>query len=102
MVKDIVSYQYPRRKTKFKKIVDRVWLNRQTDKKSQQITWIKYCVKSSLTANWFSKDPERWKNFRNEYQGEFENKLKLLDEIRDRKKENVLVYSINAAEDIDF
>lgn len=102
MVKNITSYQYPWRKSKFKKIIDRVWLKRRSDKKSQQIAWIKYSVKSNLTANWFSKDPERWKKFSKEYQEEFEHKIKLMDEIRDRKKENELLYLINTLEDSDF
>jgi uncharacterized protein YeaO (DUF488 family) len=94
MVKNIVSNQYPQRKSKFKKMVDRVRSKGLSGKKSKQLTWLNYSAKSNPMANWVFKDPERWNRFQKEFQGEFKEKMKLLDEIRDKKKENEVFYLI--------
>lgn len=94
MVKNIVSNQYPQRKNKFKKMVDRVRSTGLSGKKVKQLTWLTYSAKSHPMVNWVFEDPERWNKFQNEFQGEFKEKMKLLDEIRDKKKENEVFYLI--------
>jgi len=96
MVKNIGSYQYPQRKSKFKKMVDQFRSKRST-KKLQKIQWLKFSQKNSTTPNWFFKDPERWNKFQDEYQDEFEEKIKLMDEIRDKKKETESLNWISTA-----
>ena len=53
---------------------------------------LKYSTKENESTNWLSKNPERWKKFQKEYQNEFIDKIKLMDEIRDKKKGNELLY----------
>lgn len=101
MVKNIVSNQYPHRKSKFKKMVDGVRSRGLSDRTSKQLTWLVYSAENNPMANWFFKDPERWKKFQNQFQGEFTEKMKLLNEIRGKKKENEVFYLIGPEDFID-
>lgn len=98
MVKNIISHKYPQRKNKFKKMVTEVWSQGLFNKKSRQILSLKHSTNSNESTKWFSKDPERWNNFQKEYQGEFDEKIKLLDEIKHKKKDNEVFYLIEAAD----
>jgi len=60
---------------------------------------LKYSTKDNESTNWLSQNPERWKKFQKGYQDEFEDKIKLMDEIRDKKKGNEPLYRFFTAED---
>ena len=97
MVKNIRSIRFPERKTQFKKRMDQVRSTSGPGKKSQQILWLKNVAQSNGTAKWIFKDPGRWKRFLEEYHEEFEEKIKLMDEIRDKKIEDEIIAWVNAA-----
>jgi uncharacterized protein YeaO (DUF488 family) len=50
--------------------------------------WLK---DTACTGNSFTNDPDRWNKFQNKYKEEFEKKIRLIDEIWEKKKENLAV-----------
>ncbi len=103
MVKNIRSIRFPERKTQFKKRMDQVRSRSVPGKKSQQVLWLKHAAQSTGTAKWIFKDPGRWNRFLEEYHEEFEEKIKLMDEIRDKKIEDEILDWINAtARDLNY
>jgi hypothetical protein len=97
MVKNVRSIRFPERKNQFKKKMDHERSRRAPSKKSQQILLLKHASESTGTAKWIFKDPGRWKRFLEEYHDEFEEKIKLMDEIRDKKIEDEILDWINKA-----
>ncbi|HHT18655.1 MAG: hypothetical protein QM396_05580 [Euryarchaeota archaeon] len=96
MVKKIVSHKYPKRISKFKKVVNEVWSNTDKQKHSQRIFLSKYSSNNNESNLWLTKDPERWEKFQKDFQMEFEGKIQLMDKIRDKKKENETFYLLQA------
>ncbi len=72
--------------------MNEVWSNTANQKDSQRIFFSKYSLKNNESSLWSSKDPERWEKFQEDFQSEFEDKIQLLDKIRDKKKENKIFY----------
>ncbi|NYB52267.1 MAG: hypothetical protein HVN35_06915 [Methanobacteriaceae archaeon] len=95
MVKNIPSVRFPQRKNQFKKMMDKVRSRVVPSKKSEQILWLKHSAQSTRTAKWIFKDPRRWERFLEEYHEEFNKKIKLMDEIRDKKIEYEKNYWVN-------
>jgi hypothetical protein len=105
MVRTTGSHHFPQRKNKFKKMVGQIWSRRGSNpssKKPPKMALLKYSTKKNESTNWLSKNPERWKKFQKEYQDEFEDKIKLMDQIRDKKKGSEPLYRFFTAEDPDF
>jgi uncharacterized protein YeaO (DUF488 family) len=48
-------------------------------------------IEKSETKEWSIDDPERWNNFKNRYMNEFEDKIHIIDEIMEKKKDKVKV-----------
>ncbi|MBI5460509.1 hypothetical protein [Methanobacterium sp.] len=96
------SHHFPQRKNKFKKMVGRIWSRGRSssNKKPQKMPLLRYTKENE--GNWLSEDPKRWNKFQEEYRDEFEDKIKLMDEIRDKKKGNEALYWFFTAEDPDF
>ena len=63
---------------------------------------LKYSTENNEPTNWLSKNPERWKKFQKDYRAEFDEKIKLMDRIRDKKKGNEPLNGFFTAEDPDF
>jgi|GEM_PF-1084893 len=98
------SHHFPQRKNKFKKMVGQIWSrggSSSSNKKPQKMPLLRY-AKDNESGNWLSEDPKRWNKFQEEYQDEFEDKIKLMDEIRDKKKGNEALYWFFTAEDPNF
>lgn len=105
MVRTTGSHHFPQRKNKFKKMVGQIWSRRgsnSSSKKPQKMALLKYSTKDNESTNWLSKNPERWKKFQKEYQDEFDEKIKLMDEIRDKKKGNEPLNGFFTVEDPNF
>lgn len=92
MVKKIVSHKYPKRISKFKKMVNEVWSKTANKKSQKRISFANYSLKNNESALWLVNDPERWDRFQEEFQGEFEDKIQLIDKIRGKKKEYEVFY----------
>lgn len=101
MVKNIFSHKYPQRKNKFKKMVAELWSQRTLNKKSRQMLIIKGSARTNESVSWLSQNPERWNRFQNEYKEEFEVKIKILNELKHKKRDNQVFYLIEAADFIN-
>jgi len=91
------SHHFPQRKNKFKKMVGKICSRRgfhKSRKDSKESTLLTSPIKTSESTICLSKNPKRWKKFQKQYQPEFDEKIKLLDEIRDRKKDNDVIHSL--------
>jgi hypothetical protein len=88
MVNTTGSHHFPQRKNKFKKMAGQIWSRGSggSNKKPLILPLLRYAVDHE-SGNWLSKDPKRWNKFQEEYQDEFEDKIKLMDEIRVEKRQ---------------
>lgn len=99
------SHHFPQRKNKFKKMVGKICSregSHKSCKDSKEVTLLTPPIKTNESTNCLSKNPKRWKKFQKQYQHEFDEKIKLMDEIRDRKKDNDAIHSIFSLQDSDF
>ncbi|MDO5835334.1 MAG: hypothetical protein Q4P17_02395 [Methanobacterium sp.] len=98
------SHHFPLRKNKFKKMVGKICSREGSNKSkdSKESLLLQNLMKANESTNWLSKNPKRWKRFQKQYQHEFDEKIKLMDEIRDRKKDDDVIQSLFSLEDSDF
>jgi len=97
------SHHFPQRKNKFKKMVGKICSREGSNSKdSKEVIVPTPSTKTNEPTNWLSKNPKRWKKFQKQYQHEFDEKIKLMDEIRDRKKDNDTIHSLFSLQDSDF
>jgi len=99
MVGDIDTKKYPVRKYNFKNLMDELCSQGGSCKGANLCSLLEDSSSDEDGIHILFKDPERWGKFQSDYQGEFEDKIKLMDKIRDRKKENEPLNWINAARD---
>jgi hypothetical protein len=85
MVKSITTYQFPQRKNEFREMVGQMGLIGGSSKRAQQFLWLGNTLKRDETASLFLEDPDRWTKFQKEYKEEFNDKIKLITRIRDKK-----------------
>jgi uncharacterized protein YeaO (DUF488 family) len=88
MVKIIKAFKFPDRKDSFRDMVDKLCSQRMFKEKNKLDLWLK---DTACSSNRFANDPDRWKKFQNKYKEEFEKKIRLIDEIWEKKKENLAV-----------
>lgn len=89
MVKTVPTYLLPERKNSFKILVDKI-RSPGSGKTRNQDSWLKKGKYNEKSANNFCEDSQRWNNFQNRYCNEFHEKIKLMEETRQRKIENKL------------
>lgn len=71
-------------------IEDKLCLTKENINHSKLDTWI-HEIEDGEIEDWTLKDIKKWKEFKNRYMDEFEDKIELLDRIMDKKKEKVRV-----------
>jgi uncharacterized protein YeaO (DUF488 family) len=71
-------------------IEDKLCLTMDNINQSKLDQWI-YEIEDGEIENWTLQDIEKWKDFKDRYGGEFEDKIVLLDKIMDKNKEKVKV-----------
>jgi len=99
------SHHFPQRKNKFKKMVGKICSRKgsqKSSKDSKELILLTPSIKMNEPTNCLSKNPKRWEKFQKQYQPEFDEKIKLMDEIRDRKKDNDVIHSLFSLQDSDF
>lgn len=94
MIKTIPPYQLPERKNNFKNMVDKLRIP-ESGKQPELELWLKSNFSSERMGSEFIKNPKRWDKFQNKYKNEFEEKIKLMEEIRQDKIENSPLTWIN-------
>ena len=86
MVKIIRAYKFPDRKVNFRIMVDNLCSEGLFKEKNKLDIWLK---DTACSSNRFANDPERWNKFQSIYKEEFENKIRIIDKIWEKKKENL-------------
>ncbi len=71
-------------------IEDKLCLTRENINHSQLDQWI-HEIEDNEIEDWTLQDIKKWKEFKDCYGNEFEDKIELLDRIMDKKKEKVKV-----------
>jgi uncharacterized protein YeaO (DUF488 family) len=79
-------------------IEDKLCFTRESINHSKLDQWI-HEIEDVEIEDWTLKDIEKWKEFKNRYSDEFEDKIELLDKIMDKKKEKVKVTWISIFKD---
>jgi len=83
MVKISRAYELPDRKDNFKNMVDNFRSRGIFKEKIKLDLWLK---NAECSSNRLAKDFERWERFQNVYKEEFENKIRLIDKIGEKKR----------------
>jgi uncharacterized protein YeaO (DUF488 family) len=86
MVKTVPTYLLPEKKNSFKILVDKI-RSPASGKTINQDPRLKKGKYSEKSAKYFATDPQRWNKFQNRYSDEFHGKIRLMEEIRQRKIE---------------
>lgn len=92
MVKNMKALSFSDRKYNFGIMMHKLRIQN-LDKNQKPDSGTKNHTKTKLDKN-LIKDPEKWNKFQKKFQDEFENKIKLMEEIRQKKMENILIKSI--------
>ena len=71
-------------------IEDKLCITRDNINQSQLDKWI-HEIEEVEIEEWTLKDVEKWREFKDRYRDEFEDKIDLLDKIMDKKKGKVKV-----------
>lgn len=71
-------------------IEDKLCVTNENINHSKLDKWI-HEIEEGQIEDWTLKDLEKWKEFKDRYGNEFEDKIDLLDKIMDKKKEKVKV-----------
>ncbi len=71
-------------------IEDKLCLTRENINHSKLDQWI-HEIEDGEIEDWTLQDIKKWKEFKDRYRNEFEDKIELLDRIMDKKKEKVKV-----------
>ena len=96
MIKTIPTCQLPERKNNFKNMVDK--LRTPLPREGLELDlWLKNNAYSKKMGDEFIKSPKKWDKFQNKYKKEFEEKIKLMEEIRQDKIENTPLKEIYAS-----
>ena len=98
MVNKIITHTFPQRKNEFKEMVGQISLKSGSTLELKSFLGLQHSARKEEKVNLFFKDSERWENFQNHYQDEFDNKIRLMDEIRGKKKEDELLRWIFATD----
>jgi uncharacterized protein YeaO (DUF488 family) len=88
MVKIIKAYEFLDRKDNFRDMVNKLCSQGMFKEKNKLDLWLK---DTACNSNRIANDPDRWNKFQNKYKEEFEKKIRLIDEIWEKKKENLAV-----------
>jgi uncharacterized protein YeaO (DUF488 family) len=86
MVKIIRAYKFLERKDNFRNMADNFCFHGLFKEKIKLDLWLK---NAECSSNRLANDSERWNKFQSMYKEEFENKIRLIDEIWEKKKENL-------------
>jgi uncharacterized protein YeaO (DUF488 family) len=86
MVKIIRAYKFPDRKDNFRIMVDNLCSEGLFKEKIKLDLWLK---NAECSSNRLANDSERWDKFQSIYKEEFDYKIRLIDKIWEKKKENL-------------
>ena len=97
------AYEQPAEADGERILVDRLWPRGLTKKKAAIDLWLKEIAPSRELRQWFGHDPEKWKEFRERYRAELQNKKDLVELLVDKARSGTvtLVYGARDEEHND-
>jgi len=99
MIKIKRAYESSSKDDGFRILVDRIWPRGVSKEKANLNTWMKEIAPSSDLRKWFSHDLKKWKEFKNKYKKELEEKKDIIREIKEIEKDKGKVTLIYSAKD---
>jgi len=94
-------YEPPSKEDGFRILVDRLWPRGMSKQRAQLDLWLKEIAPSDELRQWFSHEPEKWREFKKKYRTELSAKKYLVDQIMELEKSKdalTLVYSARNTE----
>jgi len=94
-------YEPPSKEDGFRILVDRLWPRGMSKQRAQLDLWLKEIAPSDELRQWFSHEPEKWREFKKKYRTELSAKKDLVDQIMELEKSKeavTLVYSARNTE----
>lgn len=83
-------YEAPEKTDGFRILIDRLWPRGIKKEDAAIDLWLKEIAPSNTLRKWFNHDAEKWPEFQKRYAQELEDKQDLIDEIKEKaKNENV-------------
>ena len=94
-------YDEPSQEDGIRILVDKLWPRGVSKDKAELDMWLKEVAPSDDLRKWFSHDPGKWKEFKERYFKELDQKTEYVDQIIERAEDNdvTLLY---AAKDEEY
>jgi uncharacterized protein YeaO (DUF488 family) len=83
----------------FRILVDRLWPRGMSKEKAKVDLWLREVAPSDDLRNWFSHDPQKWREFEKRYGSELMEKQEAIRKIRQAEKDNGTVTLLYSARD---
>jgi len=85
-------YEKPAKRDGVRVLVERLWPRGLTKQEAKIDLWLKEAAPSSELRRWFSHDPTKWKEFKNRYSAELDQKGTLLSPIVERAQKDTVTF----------
>jgi len=99
MIKIKRIYDPPTNEDGFRILVDRLWPRGLSKDKAKVDLWLREIAPSDELRKWFSRDLEKWKDFKKKYEKELKGKKALLHKIKQIEREKEIVTLLYSAKD---
>ncbi len=83
----------------FRILVDRLWPRGLSKEQARVDLWLREIAPSEGLRKWFSHEPKKWEEFRRRYKGELRHKPDLIQEVRQREKDEGTVTLLFSTKD---
>ena len=94
-------YDPPNKDDGFRILIDRLWPRGMSKQKAKLDLWIKEVAPTNELRQWFSHEPDKWKEFKEKYRRELSEKQNLLNQIRKLEKDKGTITLIYSARDTE-
>ena len=101
MIKIKRIYESPTTEDGFRILVDRLWPRGMRKEKAKIDLWLKEIAPSDELRKRFAHDPQKWEEFKKQYEKETATKQGLINEIRQKEKEKGTVTLLYSAKDTE-
>jgi uncharacterized protein YeaO (DUF488 family) len=95
-------YQAVEKHDGYRILVDRLWPRGVSKEKAKIDLWLKDLAPSHELRKWFSHDPGKWPEFLKRYKKELQTKQELVNDLKQKIKEQKVVTLLFSAADEDY
>lgn len=93
------AYEVTDKQDGFRILIDRLWPRGMSKEKEHLDLWLKEIAPSTKLRKEFGHNPVKWAWFKKEYKAELNNKIELLQQIKDILKKHTTITLIYGAKD---